>query len=80
MILVTGGTGLVGSHLLYHLLQENDSIRAIHQKSSDLNAVKKVFNYYTTDYEDLFQRIRWVEANLDNIPSLESAFEDVTQV
>lgn len=70
----------MGSHLLYHLLQENDTVRAIHQNSSDLNAVKRVFNYYTSDFDDLFQRIRWVEASLDNIPSLESAFEEVTQV
>ncbi|WKK66011.1 SDR family oxidoreductase [Lutimonas zeaxanthinifaciens] len=80
MILVTGGTGLVGSHLLYHLLQENDSVRAIHQKSSDLNAVKRVFHYYTSDFDDLFKRIRWVEASLDNIPSLETAFEDISHV
>ena len=38
MILVTGGTGLVGSHLLYHLSLENDSIVAIHRKSSNLSA------------------------------------------
>ena len=25
MILVTGGTGLVGSHLLYHLTQKNEA-------------------------------------------------------
>ena len=49
MILVTGGTGLVGSHLLYHLLLENDSVRAIHQKNSDLNAVKRVFQYYSPE-------------------------------
>ncbi len=80
MILVTGGTGLVGSHLLYHLLLENDSVRAIHQKNSDLIAVKKVFQYYGTNTDDLFNKVRWFEASLDNIPALEMAFEDVHQV
>ena len=70
----------MGSHLLYHLLRENDTVRAIHQNNSDLNAVKRVFNYYTSDFDALFRRIRWVEASLDNIPSLESAFEEITQV
>ena len=56
MILVTGGTGLVGSHLLYHLSLENDVIKAIHRKNSDLNAVKKVFSYYTKNYEQLFSK------------------------
>lgn len=80
MILVTGGTGLVGSHLLYHLLLENDSVRAIHQKNSDLNAVKRVFQFYGRDNEHLFNNIRWVEANLSDIPELEKAFEDVKHV
>lgn len=80
MILVTGGTGLVGSHLLYHLLLENDSVRAIHQKNSDLNAVKTVFQSYKTEADELFHKIRWVEADLNDIPALEIAFEEVHQV
>jgi nucleoside-diphosphate-sugar epimerase len=80
MILVTGGTGLVGSHLLYHLLLENDSVRAIHQKNSDLNAVKRVFQFYGPDAESLFSNIRWVEAGLNDIPDLEKAFEEVKYV
>lgn len=80
MILVTGGTGLVGSHLLYHLLQSEKSIMAIHQKSSDLNTVKKVFGYYTLNIETLFNKIIWVEAELNDIPALEIAFKDISFV
>ena len=80
MILVTGGTGLVGSHLLYHLLLKNDSVKAIHQKTSDLNAVKKVFAYYSPDVESLYKRIDWVESGLNDIPELEIAFKDITHV
>lgn len=80
MILVTGGTGLVGSHLLYHLLLKHDAIKAIHQKTSDLDAVKNVFSYYTSDFENIFNRINWVEASLSNIPKLESALEGVHKV
>ncbi len=80
MILVTGGTGLVGSHLLYHLLLENDSVKAIHQKTSDLSCVKKVFSYYNTDYKSIFEKIIWVEAGLEDITGLEMAFQSVTHV
>jgi nucleoside-diphosphate-sugar epimerase len=80
MILVTGGTGLVGSHLLYQLSLENDAIRAIHRKNSDLLAVKKVFQYFSADYEALFQKIEWVEADITDIISLEDAFKNVTKV
>jgi dihydroflavonol-4-reductase len=80
MILVTGGTGLVGSHLLYHLSLENDLIKAIHRKSSDLRAVKNVFQYFSSDYEALFQKIEWVEADITDIISLEEAFKNVTEI
>lgn len=80
MILVTGGTGLVGAHLLYQLSLENDSIKAIHRKHSNLEAVKDVFSYYSEDFEKLFQKIEWIEADISDVYSLEIAFGNVTQV
>jgi dihydroflavonol-4-reductase len=80
MILVTGGTGLVGSHLLYFLLKDNQNVRAIHRKSSNLNEVKKVFSYYTENPELLYDKIEWVEADITNIPALNEAFKNITHV
>jgi nucleoside-diphosphate-sugar epimerase len=79
MILVTGGTGLVGSHLLYHLSLEDDVIRAIYRTESSLENVKKVFSYYTDD-ETLFSKIEWFKADITNVPSMIPAFVDVKQV
>lgn len=70
----------MGSHLLYHLTLKHDKVRATHTQTSDLNAVKKVFGHYTPDAEVLFNKIRWVEADLNNIPELELAFDGVTHV
>ncbi|MDV7186684.1 SDR family oxidoreductase [Lutibacter sp. TH_r2] len=80
MILVTGGTGLVGAHLLYQLSTENDTIKAIHRASSNLDAVKKVFSYYSEEYERIFNKIEWIEADITDIVTLEKAFENVTKV
>lgn len=80
MILVTGGTGLVGSHLLYFLLKENGNVRAIHRKDSDITAVKKVFALYTAEVDSLFNKIEWVEANITDIPALTEAFKGITEV
>lgn len=80
MILVTGGTGLVGAHLLYHLCHKHESIIATRRASSDLNRVKKVFGYYTTDVEELFNRISWVEADVTDLLNLSKAFEGITEV
>lgn len=80
MVLVTGGTGLVGAHLLLHLLQKGIQIRAIHRKGSNLNRVKKVFSYYTEDASSLFKKIDWVESDLNDIPALELAFDNIEYV
>ncbi|MCM4150700.1 NAD-dependent epimerase [Arenibacter sp. N53] len=80
MILVTGGTGLVGAHLLLHLLQTGASVKAIHRKKSNLKEVEKVFGYYTDKSQELFQKISWIEADLNDLPALEIAFENVTHV
>ncbi len=80
MILVTGGTGLLGSHLLYQLCIENHHIRAIYRTNSDLKAVKKVFSYYNEDFKNLFNKIEWIESDIIDVYSLESAFENVLYV
>ncbi len=80
MILVTGGTGLVGSHLLYFLLKNNEAVRAIYREASNLQAIKKVFALYTDEAETLFQKIEWAEADVTDIPALSVAFEGITHV
>jgi len=80
MILVTGGTGLVGSHLLYQLVKVGNKVRAIHRNTSNLDAVKRVFSYYTKDFENLFSQINWLEADICDTPSLEKAFVDISYV
>ncbi|WP_316931477.1 NAD-dependent epimerase/dehydratase family protein [Psychroserpens sp. Hel_I_66] len=80
MILVTGGTGLVGSHLLFKLVSNNSSVKAIYRREHKLESVKKVFGYYTSDVERLYKKIEWIEATINDIPALEIAFKNITQV
>ncbi|NKI26147.1 NAD-dependent epimerase/dehydratase family protein [Arenibacter sp. 6A1] len=80
MILVTGGTGLVGAHLLLQLVQSGATVKAIHRKTSDLKGVEKIFGYYTPNAHILFKQIQWIEAELSDIPALELAFEKVSRV
>lgn len=80
MILVTGGTGLVGAHLLYKLAKQKQAVRAIYRTKNKIDTVKRIFSYYSKDAETLFTTIEWVEADLNNIPALTEAFKAVTQV
>ncbi|MGB5229337.1 NAD-dependent epimerase/dehydratase family protein [Eudoraea sp.] len=80
MVLVTGGTGLVGSHLMLHLLTKGTSVKAIHRKNSNIQKVKEVFSYYHENSQVLFDKIQWIEADINDIPALELAFRGVTLV
>ena len=48
MILVTGGTGLVGAHLLYTLIDNNEEVRAIcaelnHEETEICTSIEREF-------------------------------------
>jgi len=80
MILVTGGTGLVGAHLLYKLAEQNEKVRAIYRNEHKLQWVKNVFASLDADFETRFESIEWVEADILDIPALLDAFLGVTYV
>jgi nucleoside-diphosphate-sugar epimerase len=80
MIFVTGGTGLVGSHLLLALLQRGEKVRALKRTSSDISQVRTLFNYYTHDAENLFNQIEWVDGNILDIYSLDDLLEGIETI
>lgn len=81
MILVTGGTGLLGSHLMFELARQGSKIRAIYRNASRIKSVEKVFQYYSpNDYLELLKLIEWVEGDILEINSLEEAMVGITQV
>ncbi len=73
MILVTGGTGLLGSHLLYELCKNGEKIRATKRANSSTDFVKWVFGLYSQNIDELFGRIEWVDADLLDYESLVNA-------
>lgn len=80
MILVTGGTGLIGAHLLYELVSQGHSVRALRRSSSSDRVVRKIFHYYAPDAEKLLKTITWCDGDITDRASLEAAFEGVEQV
>jgi nucleoside-diphosphate-sugar epimerase len=64
MIFVTGGTGMVGAHLLYDLAYKGEKVRALKRPGSNFAKTEKIFSFYNTDYKSLLQNIEWVEGDI----------------
>lgn len=78
MVLVTGGTGLVGAHLLIHLLEKGENVRALYRNSESTQKTKALFSLYQKN--GLYDSIQWVQGDILDIPTLENAFPEIDQV
>ena len=79
-ILVTGGTGLVGAHLLYYLTKDGYHPIAIKRTNSNILNVKKIFSYYSKDSATLFKKITWKECDILDIVTLEDIIKDSVEI
>ncbi|MBS1628215.1 MAG: NAD-dependent epimerase/dehydratase family protein [Bacteroidetes bacterium] len=65
MILVTGGSGLVGSHLIKQLVANGHTIKAL---------------YHSTEPSFTHQNVQWVKGNILDVVSLEETMKNITHV
>ena len=72
MILVTGSSGLIGSHILYDLIARKEKVRALYRSESRKERVQQLFSYYneklnqTHNYDD----IEWFKADIMDLKAL----------
>lgn len=80
MIFVTGGTGLLGTHLLYQLTKEETAVRALKRVGSDTSAVEEIFKFYGDLSLEQYSRIQWVAGDVLDYESLIVALEGVDTI
>lgn len=69
LILVTGGTGFLGSYLIRLLIQNGYKVRALKRPSSPMELLPETAG-----------KVEWAEGDVTDIVSLEDAFSGVTHV
>lgn len=80
MIVVTGGTGLTGSHLILRLIKNKQSVRALIRPGSKPEKVLPVWGHYSSEANDIFQQIDWYPVDMLNRASLAEALQGAKQV
>ncbi len=80
MIFITGGTGLVGSHLLFELTQKEENIRVLRHSATSVKQVERTFSFYTPHPKNLLSRIEWVDGDILDYDFLLSAMEGIEKV
>ncbi len=78
MILVSGGTGLIGNYLLLNLCKKPCSIRALYTNEESLLKTKKFFNAMHLKAEA--DTIEWLKVDINDRAELEAAFEGINRV
>ena len=66
-ILVTGGTGFLGSYIIKQLVEKGYSVRAIRRSA------KLPFFFFSA----IFDKVEWVEGDVLDIVALEDAMEGI---
>lgn len=80
MVLVTGGTGLVGSHLLFELTKKENSVRATFRNQLGIELVKKLFLAYNIESEAQFNRIEWVKCDTTDFEAVVEVIKNIKTV
>jgi nucleoside-diphosphate-sugar epimerase len=79
MNLVTGATGLLGTHLMFELIGSGQPVRALYRSAKTKQHCLMVLRHLGA-HESWLERIEWFEGDVLNIPSLMEAMEGAHHV
>lgn len=81
MILVTGATGLLGSHVVVDLLAHGYEVRAMYRDASRKELVYRLLRYYYPDMAaELQVRLSWCQGDVEDLVEVEESMQGVEKV
>jgi nucleoside-diphosphate-sugar epimerase len=76
MVLVTGGTGMLGAHVLFECVKKKPAA-AIYRRLESIKKVENLFKKLAPDNPEYFESIIWKQAELNDINALNEAFKGI---
>jgi dihydroflavonol-4-reductase len=80
MILITGGTGLLGTHLIPELVLAGEDVRVLIRNSTDYRKVLTVWQYYYENAESILGKIDWFRGDITNKMDIYYALDNIEKV
>lgn len=81
MILVTGGTGLLGSNLLFALSEQEEQVRSIYRNPQHLTKVEQLFKHLDPEKgATRFRKIEWADCDILDVVRLQEVMKGCSLV
>ncbi len=81
MILVTGSTGLLGSHVVVELLRKGYEVRAMFREEARKKIVYRLLDfYYPEEKEILLQKLNWFHGDILDLSDVEDSLVGISKV
>ena len=81
MILVTGSTGLLGSHVVVELLHKGYEVRAMFRDEARKEIVYRLLDfYYSGEKELLLQKLSWFKGDILDLSDVEDSLQGISKV
>lgn len=73
MVVVTGGTGFVGSRLIFDLVSNGKNVTALLRPNTSNKKFIQAIKYYTPDPDSIAEKVTWMNGSLDSVEDLQNA-------
>lgn len=81
MVLVTGATGLLGTHVVCELLSNRHEVLAAFRTEKSKEKLAGVLRFYFPDsWKSMFERIKWIQLDILDLDEVEDAVKQCSEV
>lgn len=77
-VVITGASGLLGSHFVLEFSQKYNEIVALYRTEKAISVIEKIFKYYNKI--EFFDKVTWVKCDINNVKLLKNVTKNADLV